>query len=341
MTFTLNDLSDTDFENLCFDVLQSLDFVNLSWRKGTGLSSSPSDQGRDIQGQLLKKDIDGSEHYERWFVECKHWVKGVTPEKIQGALSWANAERPDVLLIVASNFFSNPTKNYLEEYKKQNKPPYRIKIWELKDLENLTAGKNELRRKYNLPSEIAFLSILNNYHIVYSMKPQLNTIEHFIELMDSLDPKMRDEAFSSAYFEIVRPRFRAPVSEEEKFSDLKIDADDYVAFRRKCLSVSSGSSPNFIHKLVSSALAWLFHMADKTALNDMQNTQRWFIECIEDDIVEEKDENHRAIRSSMLDLHQRNLTELPERLERSYGLYTYICNELVRKLLAENPSFSS
>jgi DNA-directed RNA polymerase specialized sigma24 family protein len=105
--------------------------------------------------------------------------------------------------------------------------------------------------------------------------------------------------------------------------------------------VSSGSSPNFIHKLVSSALAWLFHMADKTALNDMQNTQRWFIECIEDDIVEEKDENHRAIRSSMLDLHQRNLTELPERLERSYGLYTYICNELVRKLLAENPSFSS
>lgn len=118
MTFTLNDLSDTDFENLCFDVLQSLDFVNLSWRKGTGLSSSPSDQGRDIQGQLLKKDIDGSEHYERWFVECKHWVKGVPPEKIQGALSWANAERPDVLLIVASNFFSNPTKNYLEEYKK-------------------------------------------------------------------------------------------------------------------------------------------------------------------------------------------------------------------------------
>ena len=59
MAFNFNTLGATEFENFCFDLLKSLDFVNLSWRKGTGLSSSPSDQGRDIQAELLKKDIDG------------------------------------------------------------------------------------------------------------------------------------------------------------------------------------------------------------------------------------------------------------------------------------------
>lgn len=177
MSFTLNTLDETEFENFCFDLLQSLDFVNLSWRKGTGLTSSPSDQGRDIQGDLLIKEIDGKQHHQKWFIECKHYVKGVPPDKIQGAISWANSKRPDVLLIVVSNFLSNPTKNYLEDYQKNNNPPYRIKIWELKDLENLTAEKRDLRLKYQLPTDIAFLSILNKYHIIYSMKPQLNSTQ--------------------------------------------------------------------------------------------------------------------------------------------------------------------
>lgn len=338
MPFTLNDLNDTEFENFCFDFLKSFGFVNLSWRKGTGLVSSPSDQGRDIQGQLLKRDIDGAEHYERWFIECKHHLKGVPPEKIQGAISWANAERPDVLLIIASNFLSNPTKNYLEQYQKENRPPYRIKVWERGDLDNLTAGNNYLRKKYKLPTEVAFLSILNNYHISYAMKPQLNTVDYFIEVMDSLVPERRDEAFSMTYFDLIRPRFRMPAHGGEKLAELQIDDDNYAAFRTKCLGMSASASPNFVHKLVTSALAWQFHMADKTALAEMQNVQRWLIERLEQDIAEEKDEGRRTRLSSMLDLPQRTLRDLPGRLERNYELYEYTCNELVRKLLAEKLS---
>ncbi|MDN4734777.1 restriction endonuclease [Vibrio parahaemolyticus] len=94
MSFTLNNLKDSEFEDFCYDLLQSMDFVNLSWRKGTGLSSSPSDQGRDIQGKLLRTDIDGSQHHEQWFIECKHYMKGVPPEKLQSALAWANSKDP-------------------------------------------------------------------------------------------------------------------------------------------------------------------------------------------------------------------------------------------------------
>jgi hypothetical protein len=338
MSFTLNSLDETEFENFCFDLLQSLDFVNLSWRKGTGLTSSPSDQGRDIQGDLLRKDFDGKQHHEKWFIECKHYMKGVPPDKIQGAISWANSERPDVLLIVVSNFLSNPTKNYLENYQKNNKPPYRIKVWELKDLENLTAEKKDLRIKYGLPTDVTFLPILNRYHIIYSTKPQLNTIEYFFELMDSLDEEKRDEAFSMTYFDIVRPRFMAPVTGDEKLADLKIDDDSYEAFRQKCFDMKSEISPTFVHKLVSSTLAWLFHRADKTSLPDMQETQKYLIETLEADIEQEEDNARRQMLINMIELPKKSLKELPQRVENSYQIYIYICDELVRKLLAEKPS---
>ncbi|MBF0244905.1 MAG: restriction endonuclease [Planctomycetes bacterium] len=338
MSFTLNNLTETEFESFCFDLLQSLDFVNLSWRKGTGLTSSPSDQGRDIQGEILRKEIDGKQYHEKWFIECKHYVKGVPPDKIQGSITWANSERPDVLLFVVSNFLSNPTKNYLDEYQKNNKPSYRIKIWELKDLENLTAEKKELRIKYRLPTNVSFLPILNNYHLIYSIKPQLNTIEYFLELMETLDPKKRDEVFFIAYFDIVKPRFREATTGNEKLIDLKIDADDFEAFREKCLKMKSELSPTFVHKLVSSTLAWLFNIADKTSLSEMQKTQQHLIEQLEYDIASEKNEEHRKKLIHMLDLPKKTLKDIPERVENSYQLYLYICDELVRKLLSEKPS---
>jgi hypothetical protein len=44
----LDHLTDTQFEEYCFDPLKSMVFVNVRWRKRTGHDSSPSDQGRDI-----------------------------------------------------------------------------------------------------------------------------------------------------------------------------------------------------------------------------------------------------------------------------------------------------
>jgi hypothetical protein len=43
-----DDMDETEFEEFCFGLLGELGFVNLDWRKGTGLASSPSDSGRDI-----------------------------------------------------------------------------------------------------------------------------------------------------------------------------------------------------------------------------------------------------------------------------------------------------
>ncbi len=147
---SLNHLTDTEFEQFCYDLLAELKFINLNWRKGTGYAASPADHGRDIECQQTHEDIDGQVYLETWFVECKHYQQGVPPDKIQGALAWATAERPDKLLIIASNFLSNPTKDHLESYIRNNKPTFRIKYWEKPDLERLSQDKPKLLKKYKL-----------------------------------------------------------------------------------------------------------------------------------------------------------------------------------------------
>ncbi|MBI4963801.1 MAG: restriction endonuclease [Desulfomonile tiedjei] len=148
--FSLDHLTPTEFEEFCYDLLHELGFVNVDWRKGTGLPASPSDRGRDIECERRVKEVDGKEHTEKWFVECKHHKKGVSPDKLDGALTWATAKRPDWLLIIVSNFLSNPAKEYLQEYSQSNRPTFKIRYWEKPDLGRLVAGKGELIRKYRI-----------------------------------------------------------------------------------------------------------------------------------------------------------------------------------------------
>ena len=151
MLFSPDHLSETEFEEFCFDLLHELGFVNISWRKGTGHDSSPADQGRDLECERIVRDeVDGSSETEKWFVECKHYKKGVPPDKLSGPLAWASAETPDRLLIIASNFLSNPTKESLKRYVENNRPRFRIKTWERSDLERLTIGNDRLEKNTGL-----------------------------------------------------------------------------------------------------------------------------------------------------------------------------------------------
>ncbi|WP_263368775.1 restriction endonuclease [Edaphobacter bradus] len=138
---SFDSLTPTQFEELAYDLLHTMDFVNIDWRKGTGLLSSPSDSGRDIVCDHLRMEPDGSQHFERWFVDCKHYRKGVPPKELQNLLAWAEAERPDVALFVVSNYLSNPAKDYLETFKRNNRPAFKIRVWEKPQLTRMLAKK--------------------------------------------------------------------------------------------------------------------------------------------------------------------------------------------------------
>lgn len=153
MKIPFEKLKPTEFENFSYELLDLIGFVNLDWKKGTNLSTSPADQGRDIVGQLIKTDIDGSKSIETWFIECKHHNKSVPPTKLQNLLTWAEAEKPYTVLFIISGFLSNPAKEYLEKYKRNRKPPFNIKVWERPAIEKLCKNKRGLLRNYDLLSE--------------------------------------------------------------------------------------------------------------------------------------------------------------------------------------------
>jgi integrase len=97
-----------------------------------------------------RTEVDKSKHLETWFVDCKHYKKGVPPENLQGLLAWAEAERPDVALVIASGALSNGSKDYIKDYEINRKPPFRIKYWERPTLERLAAGRDHLLNSYLL-----------------------------------------------------------------------------------------------------------------------------------------------------------------------------------------------
>ena len=143
-------LTETTFEEFTFHLLSRIGFVNVDWRKGTAHENSPADSGRDVVCQQIREDIDKTKSVETWFVDCKHYKKGIPPGDLQNLLAWAEAERPHTALIVASGFLSNPAKDYLEKYKRNRNPPFRIKYWERPQLEKLTANKRSLVWEYGL-----------------------------------------------------------------------------------------------------------------------------------------------------------------------------------------------
>src|SRR5712691_2194338 len=146
-------LTDTQFEDFCFDLLDAVGYVNIDWRKGTGKTTSPADKGRDIVCQEVRKDVDGRVHLETVFVDCKHFKRGVPPRELQNLLAWAQAERPDTALFIVSNFLSNGAKDYLDAYRMNQKPAFKIKVWERPTLEKLAGARIALVRRHNLVDE--------------------------------------------------------------------------------------------------------------------------------------------------------------------------------------------
>jgi hypothetical protein len=145
-----NNLTCVGFEEFCFDLLRRIGFSNLDWRKGTPKNTSPADSGRDIVAHEKREDVDGNHFFDLWFVDCKHYSRAVPPTDLQNALAWAEAESPNVLLFVASGYFSNPAKDYLEKYRQNRKPRFRIKLWEYPQLEHVIGGRRSLLHRWDL-----------------------------------------------------------------------------------------------------------------------------------------------------------------------------------------------
>lgn len=334
--YSFDHLSDIEFEEFCFDLLKELDFKNVNWRKGTGKTTSPSDSGRDIECKRFTKDVDGKITEEKWFFECKHYKKGLPPEKIQGALSWANAERPDKLVIVVSNFLSNPCKNYLETYIDENKPSFKIKYWEIKELEDLTFGKSKLLNKYKLSKGLDFLEIMHPMHIKYISRPNYNTLDYFFSIMNDFDSVKRNEIVQDAAYFFINPRYKEPITGKETRNELRLDNVDYKALKEKCYALEPILEIPFIVKLVvNSILEWTFFYGDKTSIDVFLDRYKSMIEILQEDLEVAK-EIDKETRIRLISKMEKWAEELPKKTEHWYSLYTNFCTEILPKLMEED-----
>lgn len=328
-------LSPTEFEEFVYELLIALGFHAVNWRKGTGFDASPADQGRDIECKCFTKTPDGNQHEERWFVECKHYKQGVPPKELQSAIAWAQAERPNNLLLVASNFLSNQSKNYLAEYQQNNRPPFRIEQWELPKLRALSAIHTQLLRKFGLLGEFPLLSILHPFHIRYMKLPPFNSMEYFFGILDDLDPIEREDMIGHTMTMIVNPRFRdVPPDYKGTLGELMIDKVDYPTFKDKCLNFADNVGlPFVVPSIVNATLQYLLHLGDTTGVGATIEKQRILIRRLRAWIEEN---NPRAkIAAEMIPDLEKRIEEMPDHTRINYGKYVAFCEKVIGPLFDE------
>jgi len=131
-------IDDSQFEELLLAIVKAKGAVRADFRKG------PGDKGRDVQAWFHNKDALGVESQDLYFFEAKHHVAGVSPDHISGALAWSQAEQPHSLVLVASGHFTNPCRDNIDAWKRNN-PRVKVVIWERPHLEELILSHSSLQ----------------------------------------------------------------------------------------------------------------------------------------------------------------------------------------------------
>lgn len=340
--FSFDHLSSTQFEEFCFDLLARLDFKNIIWRKGTGHTSSPSDQGRDIECIRINKDIDGEISIEKWFIECKHYKSGVPTEKIQGVLSWANSKRPDKVLIIASNFLSNQCKNYLDEYVHENRPPFKIKYWELKNLEEVTKGQLQLLEKYNIGFNFSFIKNMHPNHLLYIKEIHYLSFDCFFKIMDDVEAAKRDKILFFAYSVINGHKIRDPTKTHIPvlYSSIKGEKNgsSYGNFKSRCYELENNKNISIANYIVDIILKSCYIVGDITTLEQKIKKYESLKETFQDELNNGKEIQINQSEQNiinMLDEKDPQVKKIQDETEEYHLLYNFFCEDILPSLFLE------
>jgi hypothetical protein len=336
MSFSLEHLTETEFEQFCYDLLQDMGYTELSWRKGTAMDASPADNGRDIECEYPFQGPDGKAYAEKWFVECKHHKRGVPPNKLHSILTWAQAERPRHILIIASGFLSNPAKLFLQTYEAENKPPFRIVVWEKPDLERLVAVRSRLRTRYRLEPDAPTLENIHPVHVRYIRDYPINSLSFLFRVLDSLNPAERDKFLDWVLMPVIQPRFRRPVTGNESIRDLMLDRMDYPNFKEKCYD-SDMEEMLLVHSIVSFTLSSMYRISDASTIDVAIRFHKGVIRSAQQELDAGSD--RAEVLRRVLERSHEMIKSLPGQVAENYKRYQAFCEKVVAPLFAERIPF--
>lgn len=329
-------LTPAEFENFCYDLLEGLGFQDVDWRKGTALEHSPSDRGRDVVAVLRVEEVRGSVSEQKWFIECKHTKKGVPAEKLQNALAWARAEKPDKLLFAVSGFLSNSAKDYLEKIITAEKPSFKLEWWEGPKLAEYALTMPKLLRRYRLGGDYPFLEILHPAHLHYLQKTPHNTLDYLFRVLDRVDQRMRNDVMSVTFMAFVHPATRKPANRDETLRDIIIQPHGYAAFKDKCHELAHLISDfALVQCIVMFTLNFAFRMGDLTRVSEVIEFNRSAAENFASELARNPPEREARDLRAVLKMSLEAAKEAPARTSKHYQQYVEFCESLLVPLFAE------
>lgn len=180
-------LSPTQFEELCFDLLMELGFKRLVWRQGG------ADSGRDIQGTRAVDTRLVDPYEETWFFECKRYEGGVPPEVLHSKIAWADAERPEHVVLLVSSYITNSARTWLSATARDK--PYRIHLIEGKRLEELVARSSSLVIRYFSSDAQQLMQQAHRAWIFHNLIPEPQLLRTLAETQNLADYQPGQLAF--------------------------------------------------------------------------------------------------------------------------------------------------
>lgn len=180
-------LTDTGFEEACFDLLLSLGFRNLIWRQGS------ADRGRDIEGVRFVDHPPVDHYQERWFFECKRYSGGVPPEKLNSKIAWADADKPNHLVILMTSHPTDAGLLWLDQIRLQKS--YAIHVVDGKALRRLFAERPSLVARYFVDPEQKLLLEGRRNWLVHGIVPEAETLKLLSERLDYRKLGVQELAF--------------------------------------------------------------------------------------------------------------------------------------------------
>jgi hypothetical protein len=118
----LNQLDPIKFENLVYDLVQSIGLDNITWR------TPGADGGRDIQGEISYRDMSGSVARQKWYIECKRHAASISWPTVWKKAAFAENQSADFLLIATTSTLSPDCESEVAQWNASRKTP-QIRSW--------------------------------------------------------------------------------------------------------------------------------------------------------------------------------------------------------------------
>ena len=198
MTFTESDIKFDkitwkQFEELCYDLLHKYQFHSLSWRQGG------SDKGRDIEAFYTVINPMVVSYPEKWFIECKHYNKGIPIEQISGKLDWAVVEKVQHFVLMTNSYPSNTTTDYIK--KRQKELNFKIHIIDGKAMKQKLLAFPDLIVKYFADDTVVLIQGMLRQWLSHNLLPDIRTLFKLSKLIDARALNVEELVFLFFAFE--------------------------------------------------------------------------------------------------------------------------------------------